>query len=118
MNQFIYFTVFLLLLALIIRSIFRQKELQFKLLKGVFPQKLTGVDSYYSLLRSFKLLKLPFSVQIWIYSPIYYHLKLDDYIDNEIIKSHGVRLRRSNKVLLTYLVIYIIWLFAGGKILL
>lgn len=118
MNQFIYLIGSVLLMVLLLRTGFKQKEMQFKLLKKLFPKKLEGVNSYYSFMFGFKGTRLPAKVMLWIYSPVYFRLTFEDVEIPEQINAWKSSLSKCNKIYLGYFIGFIVWLFAFGKILL
>lgn len=118
MNQVIYFIGCIFLMILLMRTIFKQKEMQFELLKKLFPKRLEGTDSYYSFMFSFKGITLPTSVMVWIYMPIYYNIDFPGTQNKDQLEAYRFKLLKLNKRLLAYFLSLIVWLFVFGKVLL
>jgi hypothetical protein len=118
MNQFIYLIGSVLLMSLLLRTLFKQKEIQFKLLKELFPKKLEGVNSYLGFMSGFKGASLPSLAILWIYFPIYFKTTFKEEENIEGINSYRSSLSRSNKILLGYFIGLLVWLFVFGEILL
>ena len=109
----IYAAIFIVLIILLIRLIFRKYELHFKVLKELHPNKLKQINSFYSPLLGFYLFKLNATEYFWFSSPFFFRKKsltknsisqIKDYIDK--------LMKNNNKIYLTILTL-IIWIGIG-----
>jgi hypothetical protein len=110
----VYILVFFCLVIILIGLIFKNGEIHFKLLKLIFPNKLSEVNSYYQLIFTFKFLKLDIKSIFWITFPIYIKSMFKKkYSNEETLKLHN-KLIKNNKLIFLFFLIMIFWLFGIG----
>ena len=109
----IYAVIFIVLIVLIIRLIFRKYELHFRILKELYPNKFKQINSFYNPLLGFYLFKLNAAEYFWFSSPLFFRKKflLKDSMIN--IKNYINNLRSNNKKIYLSILLLLIWIGIG-----
>lgn len=108
----IYALVFIFLLVLEVRILFKKNEIHFKLLKELFPKSFNGINSVYNPIFYIFLFRLDISTIFWFIIPIYYRRRLILNTKSEKIKFLDKELIVNNIKLCLYAFIMIVWVFA------
>jgi len=108
----IYVIIYLILLIITIRIIFKKGEIHFKLLKELFPKAFIGINSFYNPILFLYLIKLDIYTILWFVSPIYYSRR--SFLSSKSQKSKllNSKLVNNNIKLLIYMLIMIVWTVA------
>jgi hypothetical protein len=116
LKSIIFGLVFIIILVLFIRAIFKKAQLHFLLLKEIYPNKLNRVKSYLHFIAGSGLLKLDFSVILWYYLPFYLprNINQNDKGEPNILKT---KLIANNRIELLLFILMILWLFGIGYLL-
>jgi hypothetical protein len=108
----IYALVFIFLLVLVVRILFRKNEIHFKLLKELFPKSFNGINSVYAPNFFLYLFKLDVNTVFWFIIPIYFRRRLLLNTESEKLKLLDKELVVNNIKLCLYAFIMIVWVFA------
>ena len=108
----IFVIVFAINLLLFIVIVINKQVLHFKLLKEIYPRKLSKINSYLNPLAAFYLFGLSISDLLWFSSPIYYKKK-DIIIQDNLKSNYEKKLIANNKRIYISLIIFCLWLFLG-----
>ncbi len=108
-----YVLIFILLIFLIIRFIFRKYELHFKVLKELHSKKFKKINSFYNPLLGFYLFTLNVDEYLWFSSPVFYEKKLLNKKFTDSLKDNIKSLKNNNKKLYFSLIFFIIWIGVG-----
>jgi hypothetical protein len=108
----IFVIIFLIFLLLFVVLVINKQVLHFKLLKKLYPNDLSKINSYFNPLSVFYIIGLNFSIVIWFSFPIYYKKKNITFKDN-IGSSYERALIVNNKRIYISFVVLVIWLLLG-----
>lgn len=111
--QLLYVLIFLVLLFSIGFHMIKKNDLQFKLLKSLYPAKMERVKSYTHLMLAYWRTGLGFKVWLWLGIPIYYNHFKETLSSDAQLDIHKA-LIRNRRFLIISLVTYILWLFPIG----
>lgn len=102
----VFFVLTLVLLFALLRFIFLKSIVHFKLLKVLFPERLQGVNSYWSLMWITNYFKLDFEMMFWLGMPFYYTKIRKENIPISGWPFHE-RLLKINKKILLFILLFI-----------
>ncbi len=106
--------IYIVLLILFMRFLFRKGELHFKMLKELYPDSFKGIESFYNPLLSFYIFGLDADILFWFIVPLYFRKKDISIINNDRLILLDKKLRNNNKKIFLLLILSIIWLFGIG----
>jgi hypothetical protein len=104
--------VFIIVLLLLIKNVINKQVMHFKLLKELYPNKLSQINSYFNPLAFIYIFGLNISIIIWFSIPIYYKKK--DIIINNIDEINIEKtLIANNKKIFIFFVVLVFWFLIG-----
>jgi hypothetical protein len=115
LKSIIYAVVSVILLITLIRFLFKKVEIQFQLMKYLWPTKYKGVSSYYKYMFGLSIFKEDILFIIWLYSPIYYPRIDMTKLENKGLEYHFKLVRNRRNIIIVFMT-FIIWLFSVGAI--
>lgn len=89
--------------------------MHFRLLKILYADELSNINSYYNPLLYFSILGLNGSVYLWYNFPFYYK-KEDELVKGDASTIEAALLKNNKKIVL-YFLLFLVWLFGIGSIL-
>lgn len=104
--------VFIIILLLNITVMIYKQVLHFKLLKELYPNNLSKINSYFNPLAIFYLFGLNVSILLWFSMPIFYKKK--DVIINDVngITREKALIANNKRIYFSFLLL-VIWLLIG-----
>jgi hypothetical protein len=105
-----YIVGFIFILILFITSLYIKGQIQFLLLKLLFPQKLSKVKSYLSFLFNISFFSFDLATFFWILWPVYYRKHKIDTWDDEKFLLHRKLIHNNHKIYALFILL-ILWLF-------
>jgi len=109
----IYGLGFIALMVYFMITLFIKAEYHFKLLKNIFPNRLSSIKSSYHFMFSLKYFELDIKSLIWYMCPFYYDSLKSHKWENEELLLKNKLLRNNFKMFISFLLM-LIWLFGIG----
>lgn len=96
--------LFIIFLVSFMVILFRKYILHFKILKSLYPDKFTNIDSFFNPLTQFIVLTLNFKTQLWYNCPIYFNKSKIDLSNCDVL----VQKLKKNNFYFLYLLIFLL----------